>query len=80
MNRRIVFDNNILGGKPIIKGTRISVELILKLLSGGMTTGEILDDYPHLKKEDILAAIEYATQALRHEKIISHLDLAQQPK
>lgn len=80
MNKRIVVDPSILGGKPIIKGTRISAELILKLLSSGMTIKEILDDYPHLKKEDILAAVEYAGYALRHEKIISHVELVKETK
>jgi len=76
MDKKIVVDTNILGGKPIIKGTRISVELILKLLSSGMTVDEILNDYPHLKKEEILAAVEYAAQTIRHEKIIPHTELA----
>lgn len=80
MNKRIVFDHDVFGGKPIIKGTRISVELILKLLSSGMTTEEILGDYSHLKKEDVLAAVDYAAQAIRHEKIVSHYDLAQNTK
>ncbi|MBI4826595.1 MAG: DUF433 domain-containing protein [Nitrospirae bacterium] len=52
---RIVSDQKILLGKPVIKGTRITVELILKKLSEGMSTDEILQGYPHLKKEDILA-------------------------
>ena len=57
MQERIILDKDILNGKPIIKGTRISVEFILELLSSGMRTEEILKEYPHLKKEDILAAI-----------------------
>lgn len=80
MDKRIVVDSSILGGKPIIKGTRISVELILKLLSSGMTIKEILNDYPHLKKEDIQTAVEYAGYALRHEKIISHVELVKETK
>ena len=50
---RIVTNREILGGKPIIKGTRISVEFILELLSSGVTEDEILQDYPHLTKDDI---------------------------
>jgi len=57
MQERIILDKEILNGKPIIKGTRISVEFILELLSSGMRTEDILKEYPHLKKEDILAAI-----------------------
>ncbi len=68
-NSRIVFDLNILSGKPIIKGTRISVEFILELLSSGMTIEDIKKEYPHLKKEDILAAIDYAAKSLKHEEV-----------
>ncbi len=57
---RIVFDQKILGGKPIIKGTRISVEFILELMSSGMTVENIIKEYPHLKKDDILEALSYA--------------------
>jgi len=53
---RIVSDSKIMLGKPVIKGTRITVELILKKLSEGMTIEELLEAYPHLIKEDILAA------------------------
>lgn len=67
---RIVLDNNILQGKPIIKGTRISVELIVELLAGGMTAREVLREYPHLTKEDILAALQYAAMTLKTEEII----------
>lgn len=68
-NNRIVFNPDVLSGKPIIKGTRISVEFILELLSSGMTIEDIKEEYPHLKKEDILAAIDYAAKALRHEEV-----------
>ena len=56
-------------GKPVIKGTRITVELILRLLAQGATFNEIIQTYPHLKKEQILACLEYATQILEAEKI-----------
>ena len=62
MNKLITQDSDILGGKPIIKGTRMSVESILELLASGMEIDEILKDYPILKKEHILAAIEYASK------------------
>lgn len=51
----IVSDNNILSGKPIVKNTRISVELIMHLLSIGWSETEILENYPNLTKESILA-------------------------
>ena len=69
MASQIVIDPHILAGKPIIKGTRISVEFILELLSSGMSIEKIVQEYPHLKKEDILAALHYATSVLKHEEI-----------
>jgi len=68
---RITFNPNILGGKPIIKGTRISVDFILELLSSGMSYNEILKEYRHLKKEDILDALDYAAKVIKREDIIS---------
>ncbi|MCR4320698.1 MAG: DUF433 domain-containing protein [Candidatus Brocadiaceae bacterium] len=59
---RITANKEILGGKPIIKGTRISVEFILELLASGVTEDEILQDYPHITKDDIRACLEYAAQ------------------
>ena len=50
---RITIDPNVMVGKPIIKGTRITVQLIVQLLANGETETEILNDYPDLKKEDI---------------------------
>ena len=65
--RRITANREILGGKPIIKGTRISVEFILELLASGVTENEILRDYPHLTKDDIHACLQYAAHALKNE-------------
>jgi len=59
---RITVDPNILAGKPIIKGTRISVELILDFLANGWTVETILENYPQLKKEDINSVLKYATE------------------
>ncbi|MBI5051205.1 DUF433 domain-containing protein [Candidatus Micrarchaeota archaeon] len=70
MENRIIHDPGILAGKPIIKGTRISVELILELLASGLSIEKILGEYPHLKKIDILAAIDYAAKALKHEELV----------
>lgn len=66
---RIEINPNILVGKPIIKGTRISVEFILELLSSGWAYEEILKNYPQLTREDILAAIEYSLEVLKEEKV-----------
>ena len=74
---RIVYDPTIFQGKPVIKGTRISVELILQLLSSGMSVDDILKEYPHLRREDVLAAIEFATKSLRHEEVFSLQEILQ---
>jgi uncharacterized protein (DUF433 family) len=68
---RIEINPDILVGKPIIKGTRISVEFILELLANGWDTEQILKNYPQLTKEDILAAIEYSLQVLKEEKVFA---------
>ena len=59
---RIVIDPDILVGKPVIKGTRIPVHLIIELLANGMTTKEILKEYPQLKQKDIKATLLYASK------------------
>ena len=56
---RIVKNPRILAGKPTVKGTRISVELITDLLKGGHTEAEIIEDYPHITPEDIEACVQY---------------------
>jgi uncharacterized protein (DUF433 family) len=58
---------DVLLGKPIVKGTRISVELILELYSNGWTTDEILDSYPTLKLEDIHATFAYLKDCIQQE-------------
>ena len=57
-------------GKPVLRGTRIPVELILCKLGKGATEGDLLAAYPKLKGEDIRAAMTYATAALAHEEIV----------
>jgi uncharacterized protein (DUF433 family) len=68
---RVIADPKVLVGKPVIKGTRIPVELILKMLAEGMEVKEILKGYPRLKKEDILAAVDYAREVVEQEKTYS---------
>ncbi|HHT9125376.1 MAG TPA: DUF433 domain-containing protein [Candidatus Brocadiia bacterium] len=63
--KRIVVNPEIMAGKPVIKGTRIPVDLILKLLAQGMEAKEILDDYPHLTTLDIRAALLYGTEVIK---------------
>jgi uncharacterized protein (DUF433 family) len=66
---RIVCNPNILGGKPIVRGTRISVQFLLELLGAGMSISKILEEYPHLEREDILAAIRYAARTIANEEV-----------
>ena len=66
---RITLDPEILAGKPIIKGTRITVEFILDLLANGWTDEGIIENYPQLEKEDIRAALRYATNLLKEEMV-----------
>jgi len=67
---RIEINPQILAGKPVIKGTRISVELILRMLSQGISVEEILEEYPHLTEEDVKAALAYAAKALAVEEVL----------
>jgi uncharacterized protein (DUF433 family) len=66
---RIEINPDVMLGKPVIRGTRITVELILKKLAQNIPQEEILADYPKLKREDIQAAIAYAATALSTEDI-----------
>ena len=66
---RITVDPKVLVGKPVIKGTRLAVEFIIELLATGWTVEEILKNYPQLKMEDITAALKYATEVLKEEKV-----------
>ena len=68
---RIVVDPEVLSGKPVIKGTRIPVYLIIELLANGMTEKEILRQYPTLKNEDIKAALLYASKCIENEETIT---------
>jgi uncharacterized protein (DUF433 family) len=70
MYARIVSDPAVLGGKPIIKGTRISVEFLLELFASGATRTDILKSYPHLMTEDIEEALRYAADVLKHDRVI----------
>ena len=68
---RISADPKVMMGKPVIKGTRITVELILRLRSKKHSVAEILDGYPNLKEEDIYAAEAYAADYLASERILA---------
>jgi uncharacterized protein (DUF433 family) len=66
---RIGIDPAVLRGKPVVRGTRIPVEDILRKLSEGATEADLLDAYPRLAREDIHAALRYAADAVAHEVI-----------
>lgn len=67
---RIEVNPKVMLGKPVIRGTRIPVELILRKLGEGATASELLESYPHLTSEDIKAAIIYAADTLAHEETV----------
>ena len=67
---RIEINPKIMLGKPVIRGTRITVELVLRKLAEGATDDDLLDAYPHLKKQDLQAAIAYAADTLAHEETV----------
>lgn len=68
---RIVTDPDILVGKPTVKGTRLSVELILGWLAQGWTIDHLLENYPSLCQEDVLAALAFAAEMMRSERYIA---------
>jgi uncharacterized protein (DUF433 family) len=66
---RITVDPNVMFGKPVIKGTRIPVELILEKLANGETYDQLLKSYPRIKKEDISACLFYAQHSIKNDII-----------
>ena len=67
---RVTIDADVMQGKPVIRGTRITVDLLLRKLSEGATQADLLEAYPHLTGEDIRAALAYAADAISHEDIV----------
>lgn len=67
--KQIVIDPAILVGKPVVKGTRLSVEFIVDLLAQGWSEADILRNYPGLTKGDIQACLHYASAVLHAEKV-----------
>lgn len=70
MTDRIEIDPKVMLGKPVIRGTRIPVELILRKLSEGAVEADLLDAYPRLTPADIRAALAYAADTIAHETVI----------
>ena len=69
MFERVTIDPNILHGEPCIRGMRIPVHLVISLVAAGMTTQQIIDEYPDLEPEDIHAALDYAAYVTREQVI-----------
>src|SRR5690349_2690115 len=69
VQNRIVLDRAILAGKPVIRGTRLSVEFVISLLADGWSEADILDNYPGISHDDILACLAYAQDMLKHERV-----------
>ena len=67
---RIAVDPTVMMGKPVIRGTRITVELILRKLAEGASEADLLEDYPHLTKQDIRAAVAYGAASVAHEEVV----------
>ena len=67
--QRIILDPAILAGKPVIRGTRLSVEFVIGLLAEGWSETDILANYPGLQREDITACLAYARELLKSEKV-----------
>jgi uncharacterized protein (DUF433 family) len=68
---RIEINAGVMQGKPVIRGTRVPVELLLRKLAEGATTDQLLDAYPRLIADDIRAALEYAADSIAHESILA---------
>lgn len=68
-HERIELNPKVMVGKPVIRGTRVPVELLLRKLGEGATEAELLDAYPNLRREDILAALEYGADAVAHAEL-----------
>ena len=72
---RISIDPRVCFGKPTVRGTRIWVSLILDLLAGGMTMGDMLEEYPQLTTEDIRAAIAYGAEMSRERYVVLPIEV-----
>ena len=71
MTERVEINPSVMQGKPVIRGTRVPVELLLRKLAEGASVEDLLDAYPRLKAEDVRAALDYAADAIAHESILA---------
>ncbi len=68
---RIYVDSKVLGGKPVIKGTRLAVEKIVELMAAGWSEQQIIENHPGVSHEDISACLFYASEVLKSERVIA---------
>ena len=66
---RIAIDEAVLGGKPVVKGTRLAVEFVVRAVAQGWAQADVLENYPGIEQADIQACLEYAAELLRREKV-----------
>ena len=69
LNERITIDSDVLGGKPVIRGLRISVEQILRAMAAGVSQEDLLVDYPELEQEDMTAVLLYAADMIGETRV-----------
>jgi uncharacterized protein (DUF433 family) len=70
VHQRVEIRPDVMLGKPVIRGTRVTVELLLRKLAEGMTQADLLDAYPRLTAADVQAAIQFAADTLAHEEVV----------
>ena len=73
--QRIDINPQVMLGKPVIRGTRITVEILLEQIAAGSSTDEVVAEYPQLSREDVLAAVAYASKALSTDEIIPRIQI-----
>ena len=71
MTERVEINPAVMQGKPVIRGTRVPVELLLRKLAEGATVADLLDSYPRLSADDIRAALDYAADTIAHETVVT---------
>jgi uncharacterized protein (DUF433 family) len=72
LDERIVVNPQVLVGKPVVRGTRLSVDFLLGLMAQGWSEAEILRNYPGLEREDLLACLQYASQLVHDERVYEY--------
>jgi uncharacterized protein (DUF433 family) len=70
---RIIIDPDICNGKPVIRGTRITAQTVLEFLAAGDSVDEVLDEYPSLTREDVLACMRFSSDLMKHQFVLQEL-------